>query len=281
MNKNILMTGSPAAAVRGHKKTHSPKLLTCLVLLILLGLWRPGEALSQQWVQPIVGSEIQVLPIFHASLEIKAEGKTLLVDPSFDAKWLSEQAFLAPDLILLTDIHGDHLDPALLTEIVKKYGTLPVVAPRAVAEQLPEALRGSVKILDNGQTLDWEGMQLLAVPMYNLPGSPGQAFHPKGRGNGYVLSVAGKRIYISGDTEAIPELGSLKGIDLAFLCMNLPYTMDVGEAAKAVQRFAPKVVIPYHYRGENGFSDTDQFKTLVINSGVDTQVLLLNFYPEL
>ncbi|MEO8732935.1 MAG: MBL fold metallo-hydrolase, partial [Flavobacteriales bacterium] len=103
---------------------------------------------------------------------------------------------------------------------------------------------------------------ITAMPMYNLPDSP-TAFHPKGRGNGYVLTFGGKRIYISGDTQGIPEMRALKNIDIAFVCMNLPYTMDVDEAADAVLAFKPKVVYPYHYRGKDRFSDVKKFKALV------------------
>jgi L-ascorbate metabolism protein UlaG (beta-lactamase superfamily) len=104
-------------------------------------------------------------------------------------------------------------------------------------------------------------------------------FHPKGRGNGYVLTVGGQRIYLSGDTEATPEMRNLKNIDLAFVCMNLPYTMDVDQAAEGVLAFQPKVVIPYHYRGSKGLSDINRFKALVNAKTRSVRVDLLNFYP--
>ena len=114
------------------------------------------------------------------------------------------------------------------------------------------------------------GFKLEAVASYNTT-PPRKRFHPKGQGNGYVLNLGGKRIYISGDTEGTPEMLALKGIDVAFLCMNLPYTMDVDAAAKAVKAFKPKVVYPYHSRGQ----DTSKFKALV---GGAAEVRLVNWY---
>ena len=114
--------------------------------------------------------------------------------------------------------------------------------------------------------------------MYNLPESP-TAMHTKGRGNGYVLGIGGKNIYLSGDTQGIPEMRSLKNIDVAFVCMNLPYTMDVKEAADAVLAFSPKIVYPYHYRGQNGLSDINAFKNLVDAGNKNIEVRLRNWYP--
>ena len=101
--------------------------------------------------------------------------------------------------------------------------------------------------------------------MYNLTRGPsaGKLFHDKGRGNGYVLTYGGKKFYIAGDTEGVPEMRALKNIDVAFVCMNLPYTMPPDEAAEAVKAFKPKIVYPYHYRGAKEMSDVEKFKTLV------------------
>ena len=102
-------------------------------------------------------------------------------------------------------------------------------------------------------------------------------FHPKGRGNGYVLELGGKRIYVSGDTEDIEEMRQLKGIDIAFVCMNLPFTMTVEQAADAVLAFKPKIVYPYHYRGRGGFSDVEKFKQIVAREP-SIDVRLLDWY---
>lgn len=111
--------------------------------------------------------------------------------------------------------------------------------------------------------------------MYNLPESP-TAFHTRGRGNGYVLTIGGKKIYISGDTSDIPEMRSLKGIDIAFVCMNLPYTMDVKTAAGGVLAFKPKIVYPYHYRGQ----DVNEFKKLVNAGDKNIEVRLRDWYAK-
>ena len=118
-----------------------------------------------------------------------------------------------------------------------------------------------------------------AVPMYNLPEEE-NAKHPKGRGNGYVLNIENKRIYISGDTEDIIEMRMLRNIDVAFVCMNLPYTMDLNQAASAVLDFKPKTVYPYHYRGPEGLSDVEAFKNLVQAKDKNIQVRLYNWYPK-
>jgi L-ascorbate metabolism protein UlaG (beta-lactamase superfamily) len=109
-----------------------------------------------------------------------------------------------------------------------------------------------------------------AVPMYNLTRgpSPGKFYHDKGRGNGYIVSYGGLRVYIAGDTEGTPEMGALKNIDVAFVPMNLPYTMTAGEAADAVKAFHPKVVYPFHYRG----TDTKVFAKALTGTGIDVRL---------
>jgi len=121
------------------------------------------------------------------------------------------------------------------------------------------------------------GMTIEAIPMYNLR-DEALNFHPKGRGNGYVISLAGERIYISGDTEDIPEMRELTNIDKAFICMNLPYTMTVESAASAVLDFKPKIAIPYHYRGKDGLSDIENFKQIIESKNSDIKVEFLKWY---
>lgn len=181
-----------------------------------------------------------------------------------------------PTIILVTDIHPDHMDVATLSALAKNNPV--IVAPQAVADQLPEHLARSVVVLHNGEKITLKGIEIEAIPMYNLDESP-NSFHTKGRGNGYVISAEGKRIYISGDTNATPEMKALQNIDVAFVTMNLPYTMSVEEAADAVLAFKPKVVHPYHYRGQNGLSDINKFKQLVEEKDAKIRVELLDFYP--
>ena len=158
------------------------------------------------------------------------------------------------DLIIVTDVHGDHQDRDKI-DLLKKAGTI-VVAPRAVASTITEA-----QVINNGEKKTIAGVEIEAVPMYNLQRGPaaGQLYHDKGRGNGYILTLGGKRLYIAGDTECIPEMKALRNIDVAFVCMNLPYTMTPGEAAGCVNAFKPKIVYPYHY----GQSNLQEFTSAV------------------
>ncbi|RPJ86333.1 MAG: MBL fold metallo-hydrolase, partial [Acidobacteria bacterium] len=187
--------------------------------------------------------QVEIVPITHASMILKWDGKAIYVDPWSQGKYDGQPK---ADLILITDIHQDHLDLKQIAA-VRKPETI-IVAPPAVQSSIAEA-----QFLKNGERTEVLGIGIEAVPAYNLKQGPsaGQVFHPKGRGNGYVLSMSGKRIYISGDTECIPEMKRLTNIDIAFICMNLPYTMPPEEAAQCVNEFRPRVVYPYHYRGSD------------------------------
>ncbi len=203
---------------------------------------------------------ITITPIRHASMMIQAGGQTIHVDPWSQGNY---DGLPKADLILLTDIHGDHLDPKALA-LVKKEGTK-IIAPKAVAATVTEAT-----VMSNGETQKWGAWTIEAVPMYNMKRGPseGKVFHDKGRGNGYILTYQGKRIYIAGDTEGIPEMRALKNIDVAFIPMNLPYTMPPEEAAEAVRAFSPKIVYPYHYRG----SDINAFKNALAGTNIDVRL---------
>jgi L-ascorbate metabolism protein UlaG (beta-lactamase superfamily) len=209
---------------------------------------------------------VKITPIVHASLLIEAGGKTIYVDPAKPGNFMG----LPPaDLILITDIHGDHMDPNSISAI-SKTGTQ-IMAPPAVVKTVTSA-----SPISNGETKTWGGWTIEAIPMYNLKRgpSPGTLYHDKGRGNGYILTYGGKRFYFSGDTEGIPEMRALKNIDVAFVCMNLPYTMPPDEAADAVKAFHPKIVIPYHYRG----SDLSVFEKGLQGTGIEVRIL--DWYPQ-
>lgn len=171
------------------------------------------------------------------------------------------------DIILITDIHGDHMD-AKAIEGVRKPG-VQIFAPAEVAKTVMDAT-----VIKNGETKTAGAITIEAVPMYNLKRGPadGKLYHDKGRGNGYIVSYGGTRIYIAGDTEGHPEMRALKNIDVAFIPMNLPYTMPPAEAADAVKAFKPKVVYPYHYRE----SKTEEFASALQGTGID--VRLRNWY---
>lgn len=216
-----------------------------------------------------------IQPVFHAAMVLTWNNQTIYVDPYGGSN--AFEGFANPDLVLITDIHPDHLDPKMLGVIETSKATF--VVPQAVLDQMPENLKSKCIVLKNGEKTTQKGIEISAIPMYNLP-EASDAMHTKGRGNGYVLNIGGKKVYISGDTEDIPEMRSLKNIDVAFVCMNLPYTMDVKQAASAVLDFKPAVVYPYHYRGKDGMSDVKKFEELVAAGHMKIEVRLRNWYPE-
>jgi L-ascorbate metabolism protein UlaG (beta-lactamase superfamily) len=206
--------------------------------------------------------KLEITPIQHASLMIQAGGKTLYIDPAQGKYDGLPQA----DYILITDIHGDHMAPAAVDKL-KKSGTV-ILAPKAVADKV-----AGCTVIANGETKTVGDFKVEAIPMYNLK----TTFHEKGRGNGYVVTFGGKRFYFSGDTEGTPEMKALKNIDVAFVCMNLPYTMTPEAAAEAVRAFHPAVVYPYHYNGTPP-TDLSIFTKALAGSGIE--VRLREWYPK-
>jgi len=241
-------------------------LLALLTLVASAGI--PALAAGGPDVQTFrtAKGDVKITPIYHAALLIQAGGKTIYVDP---AKPADISGLPPADLILITDVHPDHLDANLIAKASKS--DTQIIAPPAVVKTVTTATP-----MSNGESKDWNGWKIEAVPMYNMKRGPaeGKLFHDKGRGNGYVLTYGGKRFYISGDTEAIPEMAALKNIDVAFVCMNLPYTMPPEEAAEAVKSFHPKTVIPYHY----GQSDLNVFKKGLEGTGIEVRIL--DWYPK-
>jgi L-ascorbate metabolism protein UlaG (beta-lactamase superfamily) len=253
----------------------SSALRTMASIALGLGLGLVAER-SATAAEPLSGDHLAtadgdliIHPVNHASLVLQWKGQTIYVDPVGGAKVF--RGLPAPDLILLTDIHGDHFDKANLPLLAGEKAAL--VAPPAVVKLLPEPLVKRATALANGESHTVLGIKMEAIAAYNLTAER-QQYHAKGRGNGYVLNLGGKRIYLSGDTEGTPEMKALKDIDVAFLCMNLPYTMDVPQAAEAVKAFRPKIVYPYHSRG----SDLEQFKKLV-GTDAGVEVRLRDWYP--
>ncbi len=247
------------------------KLQSALVVLLSLTVLFAKAQMVPADHEKVAGGELTIQPITHATLVLGYNKKNIYIDPTGGAD--AFKGLAAPDLILITDIHGDHLDPKTLEAI--NTGNAVIVVPQAVADKLPPEMdKQKVVILKNGDSTMQAGISIAAIPMYNLPEAP-DAFHTKGRGNGYVLTIGGKKIYISGDTGDIPEMRALKNIDIAFVCMNLPYTMDIDHAAQGVLAFKPKIVYPYHYRGQ----DVNVFKTLVNAGDQNIDVRLRNWYP--
>ena len=213
---------------------------------------------------------LKVSPVMHASFVLTWDNKTIYVDPTGSPEMY--KSFGTPDLILITDIHGDHMDLKFLEAL--KINKAIIIAPQAVAMQLPASVREKLVILSNGMQTSQMAIMIKAIPMYNLP-EAADSRHTKGRGNGYLLTIGGKSIYISGDTEDIPEMRALEDVDIAFVCMNLPYTMDINQAASAVLEFKPAIVYPYHYKGQ----DPNAFKKLVNDKNKKIDVRVRNWYP--
>jgi L-ascorbate metabolism protein UlaG (beta-lactamase superfamily) len=168
------------------------------------------------------------------------------------------------DVILVTHEHGDHLDPAAIAAIRKEGTTL------ILSEKCAASVKGGV-VMKNGDARTAAGLKLEAVPAYNIAHKrpTGQPFHPKGEGNGYVISFGDTRVYVAGDTEGVPEMKALKDIAIAFLPMNLPYTMTPEMVADAAKAFRPKILYPYHF----GKTDTAQLvKLLAGEEGIEVRI---------
>jgi L-ascorbate metabolism protein UlaG (beta-lactamase superfamily) len=240
------------------------KLLYSVATWLSLSIVLTAQAPRQTQTFETTAGPVKITPMNHASTLIEAGDKVIYVDP---AKPAGIAGFPLADLIIISDIHGDHLDPDYVTKLSKS-GT-EVWAPTAVAQTVTTA-----KVISNGDTKTWDKWTIEAIPMYNIKNSAPNRFHDKGRGNGYVLNYGGKRFYFSGDTEGTPEMRALKNIDVAFVCMNMPFTMTPAEAAEAVKVFRPKIVIPYHYRG----SDLNIFKNALDGTGIEVRIL--DWYPK-
>ena len=220
---------------------------------------------------------LRISPVNHGSLVLSRNSKSIYIDPV--GPLTRYKKFPAPALILITHPHGDHMSADTLKGLRARGGEAKIIAPAEVAAKLKSAglPAGRILILKNGESTNQVGIKIQALAMYNMR-KP--LFHKKGDWNGYVLDFSGTRVYISGDTQDIPEMRNLKNIDLAFVCMNLPYTMTAEKAAEAVLAFEPRVVYPYHYRGqgENGTQDPEKFKKLVEAGSKKIEVRLRDWY---
>jgi len=234
-------------------------LLTCVAFF---GLAAPAVAAAPASDEfATSGGPLRIFFIGHGSLRFKYGGKEIYVDPFGK---VGDYGTMPPaDLVLLTHEHGDHLDSEAIAKIAGPDTAIVLTGPC-----LEKLGRGTV--LENGQSATAAGIPVEAVPAYNIKHmrAPGTPFHPKGRGNGYILTFGDLRVYVAGDTENIPEMADLKNIDIAFLPMNLPYTMTPEMAAEAAQMFKPKVLYPYHY----GETDPSKLVALLKDSGIDVRV---------
>ena len=213
--------------------------------------------------------EITIHPVSHASFVMNTPGMVIYNDPVGGAA--AYEGHPRPDLILISHEHGDHFDLETLNAIVGKQTRL-VVNP-AVHDMLPEELKAKATAIGNGESTTVGEVAIEAIPAHNTTPERMQ-YHPEGRDNGYLLSIDGRRVYIAGDTEDIPEMRALENIHIAFVPMNLPYTMDVDQAASAVAEFAPAYVYPYHYRD----SDPEAFASQVAEAEADIEVVMGPWY---
>jgi L-ascorbate metabolism protein UlaG (beta-lactamase superfamily) len=199
--------------------------------------------------------DLKITFIGHGTLMLTFGGKIIHVDPFSEVADYTNLP--KADMILLTHEHRDHLDLKAFNP-VRTEKTL-VVLTQTCTKQVEGGI-----IMNNGDIKSIEGLKIEAVPAYNIvhKRDSGEPFHPKGIGNGYIITFGDKRVYIAGDTENIPEMKELKGIDIAFLPMNLPYTMTPEMVADAAKAFKPKILYPYHY----GETDTSKLLNLLKDS---------------
>ena len=224
----------------------------------------------------VVAPGVSVLPISHASAVVQWGETLIFADPVGEASVYTKHG--TPDVVFITHRHGDHFDKDNLPAMLSESTTL--VAPQDVVDQLPEGIVAKIVVMAPGETTTINPLTLEAVAAYNTR-PEAQDFHPQSRGDiGLVLDDGETRVYFSGDTEGTDEMRALQDIDVAFISMNLPYTMDVDAAAEAVLAFAPKTVYPYHFRTPDGFSDVDRFKELVAAGSEDITVEVLDWYTE-
>ncbi len=219
---------------------------------------------DQQFEIDTFSTDLGLLNLYflgHGSLMMSLPDKWLYVDPF--SRVADYAGLPKADLIFITHEHRDHLDPEALKHI--RTPRTRVICSQRVAAQLEGCL-----VMKNGDSLSVDGIRVEAVPAYNIvhKRENGEPFHPKGHGNGYVLTLGGLRLYIAGDTENIPEMAALKDIHIAFLPMNLPYTMTPEMTAAAARSFMPKILYPYHY----GNTDPQELVSLLAGSGIEVRI---------
>lgn len=216
------------------------------------------------------GSEIKIYPIDHATAVVEWDDITLYADPSSPIEW-----FESADFVFVSHEHADHFNTEALDSVLTDDTFF--VTTQTVFEKLPEELKEKTTVMNNGDTLEEWGFTITALPAYNIR-EDALNFHPKGQGNGYIFEKDGFRVYFSWDSEDTPEMRALENIDIAFVSMNLPFTMSVESAANAVLEFAPTKVFPYHYRGQDWLSDIDTFKAAVEAWNPEIEVLFWDWY---
>ena len=207
----------------------------------------PSFTLADGQAMEFGGGAVRVIPVSHASVVIETPRGVIYVDPVGDPAQYS--GLPSADLALITHHHGDHLNNDTLAAVMGEDTKL--ISNKGAQDKMSGDLAARAQVIGNGESTSFGDIGIEAIAAYNTTEGR-QKFHPQGRDNGYVLNVGDTRVYLSADTEDVPEMRALTNIDVALLCMNLPFTMDINAAASAVAEFKPSVVIPYHYRGKDG-----------------------------
>ena len=227
-----------------------------VMIVAAAGMAAARQAAYQTDTFKTASGDLQIGFLGHSSLMFRYGEAVIYADPV--SQYGDFASLPKADLILVTHEHGDHLDPKAI-EAVRKEGTV-LVGTAKCAAQVP-----GMAAIANGESRTVGGLKIEAVPAYNIS----KPFHPKGDGNGYVITFGDKRVYVAGDTENVPEIKALKNIDIAFLPMNLPYTMTPEMVADAAKAIAPRILYPYHY----GSTETSRLVTLLANErGIELRI---------
>ncbi len=240
--------------------------LITFILIINITIIYAGQPVLESDIYNTEKGDLKITFVGHASLIFEFDNMVIHIDP-FSRVWNYDNLAKA-DMIIITHHHGDHLDPELIKKL-RKPGA-PVITPELSSKDISDCI-----IIKNGESKRINGIEINAIPAYNIihKRDNGDPYHKKGEGNGYILNLGGKKVYIAGDTENTPEMKELKNIDIAFLPMNLPYTMTEEMVADAANAFQPGKLYPYHCRG----SDSGKLLKLLENEK-NIKVLIRDFY---
>ncbi len=234
------------------------KKFTFLFLLVSMSFSLSAQTFTKDDFKTPNGKELSIYFIKHSSLIIKYEGELVYVDPVSMFADFSKQP--KADVILITHEHADHFDTTAVAQLSTKNTII-------ILNEATQKLLGKGHAIKNGQSLQIPRGLVSAVPAYNT--TPEHLiYHPKGRDNGYVLTIDGMKIYIAGDTENIPEMKQLQDIDIAFLPVNQPYTMTAEQAVSAAKIIQPKILYPYHYND----TDVSEIAKQLKGSGIDVRI---------
>ena len=238
------------------------KILTCLLAILGLSTACGQQTFEVDEFKTKSGKTVKFHALVHASIRIEYNGKEIEIDPvrKLGNKTIDYAAMPKADFVFVTHEHGDHFDKEAI-KILSREGTQLILNKRCAD------MYGPCGVLANGQSAQFGDISVDAVPAYNISEGRTQ-FHPKGRDNGYILTIDGLRIYIAGDTEDIPEMKDVKNIDIAFLPCNQPYTMTTEQLVRAAKVIKPKVLFPYHY----GQTDVSGIASQLKGTGIDVRI---------